>query len=180
MRARKRLTIFALIIALLPVACATKTDKPEDSAEPATVRLEPKAPPPAAASVGSGADHLQGLPPAEYGNRVDWVQALETGEISPLSDLSGEAEMEVLDQDIIMPVKASMMHVRFSHKVHTEWVSCGSCHDGLFELEQGKSDISMAKIIAGESCGVCHGSVAFPIEDCKRCHNVPRDSAEVK
>lgn len=180
MRPRRRFTIFAMIITLLPVACATISDQSEQAAEPATVRLKPKASSPAAAEVSSRADHLQGLPPAEYGNRVDWVQALATGKIEPKGDISGEAEPEVFDMDIVMPVKASMDHVRFSHKIHTQWLTCVSCHAGLFEMEQGTSQISKAKMIAGENCGVCHGSVAFPIEDCKRCHNVPREKARVE
>jgi len=166
-----------MIFALLSVACATISEQSEQEAKPATVRLEPKAPSPAAAEVPSRTDHLQGLPPAEYGNRVDWVQALETGKIEPKGDISAEVEPEVLDLDIVMPVKASMDHVRFSHKIHTQWLTCESCHAGLFEMEQGTSEMSKAKMIAGENCGVCHGSVAFPIDDCKRCHNVPRDKA---
>ena len=177
MRPRTRLTIFAIIIALLPVACATITDQSEEVAKPATVRLKPKVSSPAPAELQSRADYLQGLPPAEYGNRVDWVQALETGKIEPKGDISAEVEPEVLDLDIVMPVKASMDHVRFSHKIHTQWLTCESCHAGLFEMEQGTSEMSKAKMIAGENCGVCHGSVAFPIDDCKRCHNVPRDKA---
>jgi c(7)-type cytochrome triheme protein len=169
-----------MIIALLPVACTTISDQSEEVAKPATVRLKPKAPSPAPAAVPSRADHLLGLPPAEYGNRVDWVQALETGKIEPKGDISGEGEPDVLELDIVMPVKASVDHVRFSHEIHTQWLTCDSCHAGLFEMEQGASEISKAKMIAGENCGVCHGSVAFPIEDCKRCHNVSRDNARVE
>lgn len=181
MRPRTRLTILAIIIALLPAACATITDQSEEVAKPATVRLKPKVPSPAPAELQSRADHLQGLPSADYGNRVDWVQALETGQIKPKAAISGETEPdEVMDLDIIMPVKASMDHVRFSHKIHTQWLTCVSCHAGLFEMEQGTSEISKEKMIAGENCGVCHGRVSFPIDDCKRCHNVPRAGAKVE
>ncbi len=181
MRPRTRFTILAIIIALFPIACTTLSDQSEEAAKPATVRLKPEAASPTAAEVPSRSDHLQGLPPAEYGNRVDWVQALETGKIEPKGDISGgEAEPEVLDLDIVMPVKASMDHVRFSHKIHTQWLTCASCHAGLFEMEQGSSQISKAKMLAGENCGVCHGRVSFPIDDCKRCHNVPRENAKVE
>ena len=30
--------------------------------------------------------------------------------------------------------------------------------------------MTMAEIMAGKKCGVCHGTVAFPVSDCKRCH----------
>ena len=176
MRPRIGWIIFVMIMALIPVACTSLIDQSEEVAKPATVRLQPKTPSPAPAEVPPP-DHLRGLPTAEYGNRVDWVQALETGKILPKSDISGEAEPEVLDLDILMPVKASMDHVRFSHKIHTQWLTCDSCHAGLFEMEQGASQISKAKMIAGENCGVCHGRVSFPLEDCQRCHNVPRENA---
>jgi hypothetical protein len=29
----------------------------------------------------------------------------------------------------------------------------------------------MASILLGEDCGVCHGKVAFPIADCRKCHS---------
>ena len=177
MRPSTGFIIFAMMIALIPVACTNISEQSEEVAKPATVRLQPKTPSPAPTEVIPPADHLRGLPPAEYGNRVDWVQALETGKIVPKSDIAGEAEPEVLDLDILMPVKASMDHVRFSHRIHTQWLTCDICHAGLFEMEQGTSEISKAKMIAGENCGVCHGRVAFPMEDCQRCHNVPRENA---
>jgi hypothetical protein len=30
----------------------------------------------------------------------------------------------------------------------------------------------MQKILDGEQCGVCHGAVAFPLTECRRCHSV--------
>ena len=32
--------------------------------------------------------------------------------------------------------------------------------------------MNMMKIISGQYCGACHGIVAFPLEDCFRCHNI--------
>ena len=33
------------------------------------------------------------------------------------------------------------------------------------------NNISMASILLGEQCGVCHCKVAFPVSDCRRCHS---------
>ena len=30
--------------------------------------------------------------------------------------------------------------------------------------------LRMENILAGESCGVCHLRVAFPLDDCRKCH----------
>jgi len=36
---------------------------------------------------------------------------------------------------------------------------------------KGANQISMASILMGEKCGVCHGKVAFPVSECRRCHS---------
>jgi len=36
----------------------------------------------------------------------------------------------------------------------------------------------MSDIFKGKACGVCHGTVAFPPDQCFRCHNGPRRQAE--
>jgi uncharacterized OB-fold protein len=35
----------------------------------------------------------------------------------------------------------------------------------------------MAAILLGQKCGVCHGKVAFPVSECKRCHSQPKKVA---
>jgi hypothetical protein len=37
-------------------------------------------------------------------------------------------------------------------------------------MKKGANSISMEKIRAGKQCGVCHGTVAFGVERCARCH----------
>jgi hypothetical protein len=34
----------------------------------------------------------------------------------------------------------------------------------------------MFPILSGEKCGRCHGAVAFPLTECRRCHVVMRGS----
>jgi uncharacterized OB-fold protein len=37
----------------------------------------------------------------------------------------------------------------------------------------------MASILMGEKCGVCHGKVAFPVSDCRKCHSQNKKKALV-
>jgi len=106
------------------------------------------------------------------GNRVDWVQSLESGQIDPRYDLQdpGKAPL-IMDLSIIREVKGTMPDVVYSHKQHTEWLDCANCHPAIFIPQKGANPISMASIMMGQQCGVCHGKVAFPISECRRCHS---------
>ncbi len=107
--------------------------------------------------------------------RVNWVELLHQGKIKPLADVEGTVEQFHFDRDIVMLAKGSSVQgVLFSHKIHTEWLSCSNCHPAIFETKRGVNRITMAGISRGESCGVCHMRVAFPIVDCKRCHLVDK------
>lgn len=117
---------------------------------------------------------LRSLPPSISGNYVDWVAALRNGAIRPRARVWSQGQMEVLDQDILLADTKGMPIVTFPHRAHTEWLSCGNCHDWLFKKQAGSTDIKMADIARGRSCGLCHGKVAFPATECFRCHNGPR------
>jgi c(7)-type cytochrome triheme protein len=162
------------LTAMITAACVTTGN--EQIASDSTVRSQPVAAtsqssPPVTVASTAGRAHLQGLPADPFGNRVDWVQALRQGKIHPKANVLGNIEQLTVDMDIIMPVKGSMGNVLYSHKAHTEWLTCNNCHPALFNMAKGTSNISMAAIARGESCGVCHGKVAFPVDDCKRCHS---------
>jgi c(7)-type cytochrome triheme protein len=75
-----------------------------------------------------------------------------------------------MDLNIVREVKGSMPDVVFPHKPHTEWLDCSSCHPAIFIPQKGANQISMASIMLGQKCGVCHGRVAFPISECRLCH----------
>ena len=112
------------------------------------------------------------LTKGKSGNRVDWVKSLENGEISPRFDrLSDEAKPIIMDLNIIREVKGSMPDVVYPHKQHTEWLDCSNCHPAIFIPQKGANQISMASILLGQKCGVCHGKVAFPVSECRRCHS---------
>lgn len=117
------------------------------------------------------------LPPdfPTIGNQVDWVRALNNGVIQPIDNLYDETTVQRLDLDIIMPNTGEMPRVRFPHKAHTDWLDCSNCHDKVFQPKAGVNGTNMFAILAGELCGKCHGAVAFPLTECRRCHSIPLD-----
>ena len=124
---------------------------------------------------------FNGLPPSTDGNRIDWVKALDQGHIAPWVDLEDpEAEPFTMDLVIVREVKGSMPDVVYPHLQHTEWLDCTNCHDDIFVPEKGQNQISMAAILLGQKCGVCHGKVAFPISDCRRCHSKPKTEDQLR
>lgn len=59
----------------------------------------------------------------------------------------------------------------FPHKSHTSWLTCSNCHPEIFNIKKKTTKhFEMKMNLAGEFCGVCHLTVAFPMNDCKRCH----------
>lgn len=109
------------------------------------------------------------------GNRVDWVKTLAEGKIAPRFDRNDpNAKPMVMDLNIVREVKGSMPDVVYPHKQHTEWLDCSNCHPAIFVPQKGANQISMAAILLGQKCGVCHGKVAFPVSDCRRCHSKPK------
>lgn len=119
----------------------------------------------------------KGLPRTRFGNRVDWVKAIDDGLLRPRWDrLNSAEEPFVMDLDIVRPVKASMPDVVFPHRQHTEWLFCSNCHPAIFVPQAGSNQINMSAILLGQKCGVCHGKVAFPITTatCTKCHSKPK------
>ena len=125
----------------------------------------------------SAFDHL---PKSKSGNYVDWVKALDEKKIEPRFDRNDPAVQPiVMDLNIVREVKGSMPNVVYPHKQHTEWLDCSNCHPAIFIPQKGANNISMAAILLGEKCGVCHGKVAFPVSECRRCHSQPKKKAAV-
>jgi c(7)-type cytochrome triheme protein len=125
-------------------------------------------------------DSFSSLPKGKSGNYVDWVKALSGGDIQPRYDkLDPDAKPVVIDLNIVREVKGSMPNVVYPHKQHTEWLECSNCHPKIFIPQKGANNMSMAAILLGEGCGVCHGKVAFPVSECRRCHSQPKPPENV-
>ena len=101
------------------------------------------------------------------------MEALQQHAINPREGLVATATMQLLDGDVVMKNTATMPHVRFPHRVHTQWLHCRNCHETVFKSTRGANPMTMLEMLRGERCGLCHGAVAFPLSDCSRCHSVP-------
>ena len=116
-----------------------------------------------------------------FGNHVNWVTALENKLIEPRYDrVDPKAQPVIMDLNIVREVKGSMPDVVYPHKQHTEWLDCSNCHPAIFIPQKGANQISMASILMGQQCGVCHGKVAFPVSECRRCHSRKKTSSTAK
>ncbi|MDH3658966.1 MAG: hypothetical protein OEU92_02875 [Alphaproteobacteria bacterium] len=132
---------------------------------------------PALPYLQSPAEAFELLPQSELGNRVDWMTALRSGKIQPWASLSAGAAHDAdgqddeLDLDVVMSNTGDLPPVTFSHASHTALLDCGSCHPALIEPLRATNRHPMVAMVEGESCGFCHGSVAFPLADCAACHH---------
>jgi c(7)-type cytochrome triheme protein len=118
------------------------------------------------------------FPKSNAGNRIDWVKALAENRIQPRYDrLDPNAVPALMDLNIVREVKGSMPDVVYPHKQHTEWLDCSNCHPAIFIPQKGANQISMAAILLGQKCGVCHGKVAFPVSECRLCHSKNKTAA---
>ena len=118
------------------------------------------------------------LSKSNTGNRVDWVKSLDEQSIKPRSDRNDPSVAPmVMDMNIVREVKGSMPDVVYPHKQHTQWLDCSNCHPAIFIPQKGANQISMASILLGQKCGVCHGKVAFPVSECRRCHSKSKPGA---
>jgi len=136
---------------------------------------------PGAALLQTPKTAFQDLPKSKSGNYIDWVKALDEKKINPRYDrIDPNAVPVVMDLNIVREVKGSMPNVVYPHKQHTEWLDCSNCHPAIFIPQKGANDISMAAILLGEKCGVCHGKVAFPVSECRRCHSQKKEKGTTK
>ncbi|MBI4685658.1 MAG: hypothetical protein HY755_10720 [Nitrospirae bacterium] len=116
---------------------------------------------------------LQGkLPRSKFGNEIDWGKALNDGLIKPKDSLSDKTRTIVHDK--ILTLKAEMSGISpavFPHKTHEQWLDCANCHPEIFNIKKKTTkNLKMANMLKGEACAICHLRVAFPLNDCKRCH----------
>jgi c(7)-type cytochrome triheme protein len=112
------------------------------------------------------------LPKSKFGNEIDWSKALDDGLISPKDSLSGGTR-EIVNIKVFT-LKAEMSGISsavFPHKTHEQWLDCSSCHPDLFNIKKKTTQsLRMSNMVRGESCAVCHLRIAFPLDDCRRCH----------
>lgn len=109
---------------------------------------------------------------SDYGDRINWVASLRKGAVAPRTYLKTESKEPSFDRELSLEAEwVQFPPAIFPHKAHTEWLACDNCHPEIFNIKKRTTKhFSMPLILKGEFCGVCHLSVAFPMNDCKRCH----------
>jgi c(7)-type cytochrome triheme protein len=147
--------------------------EPATETAPAPPAVDPASP---AAAVLQQPAEAFGTLPRDARGKPDWVRALREGAIQPRAEVRGAGEpTQTLDLDIVMKNTAQMPWVRFPHGAHTQWLACGNCHDALFAPKAAANPTTMTRILQGQSCGTCHGTVAFTaLYTCERCHSEPQ------
>jgi len=121
------------------------------------------------------------LPKDKAGNYVDWTKAWEKGDINPRYSFEKPDQQPMpMQLNIVRQVKGSTPDVLFPHKAHTMWLDCSNCHPKVFVPKKGANSMSMAQIILGKGCGMCHGKVAFPVSECRRCHSQTKSDGDTK
>lgn len=116
---------------------------------------------------------LSTLPRARFGNGIDWSRALAAGLIQPARYLAVKpAEDMSFSETLTLEAEwSNIPPAIFPHKKHSAWLDCNTCHPDIFNIKKKTTKhFAMTKILNGQFCGVCHLKVAFPIEDCRRCH----------
>jgi c(7)-type cytochrome triheme protein len=119
-------------------------------------------------------EELKDLPKATYGDQINWVKALRKKLIAPQQSIWNENYEPIpYQQNMKLEPEWRMIKTRasFPHQKHTEWLDCADCHPDIFNIKKkGTKMFRMNYIVNGKFSGVCHLTVAFPIQDCKRCH----------
>jgi c(7)-type cytochrome triheme protein len=117
------------------------------------------------------------LPSSKFGNEIDWVKALTQGLIKPKKSLSSNYVPMMLDRKLTLQAELTgIPPAVFSHKIHTMQLDCTNCHEDIFNIKKKTTaHFLMSRILNNEFCGVCHLKIAFPLNDCKRCHPGMRD-----
>ena len=119
------------------------------------------------------------FPRSEFGSGIDWSEALRRKLINPQSFLKNSSQDLPFDKSFSLDAGWDMIPPAvFSHKSHTAWLDCSNCHPDIFNIKKKTTQhFSMMYILRGQFCGYCHRTVAFPMNDCKRCHPSNKDES---
>jgi c(7)-type cytochrome triheme protein len=104
---------------------------------------------------------------------LNWVQALDLGLIKPSpSILEKDYQAVAYKKELDIPANWALIPpAAFHHDKHMQWLDCGDCHPGIFNVKvKSTMHFEMRYILEGKFCGVCHLNIAFPLNNCKRCH----------
>ena len=107
--------------------------------------------------------------PKDYKDDADWSAAITQGIVRPRPGDDPKAMLATaFKYDFIIANDNPKNEGYFPHSSHTQWLGCKNCHTRIYPFRRNPA--TMKEMRSGESCGVCHGSVAFSLKQCKRCH----------
>ncbi len=117
------------------------------------------------------------MPKDRFGG-LDGEKAEAELRLRPEDDLEGVSIKRAPiknEKEIQIPSRGAWMSdVLFSHPKHSVWNGCEVCHPDIYPITKaGVLKFTMFQITEGQSCGVCHDKVAFPLADCGKCHTKP-------
>lgn len=108
-----------------------------------------------------------------FGNRINWAGAVISERLKPVVSIYRPEEKPMIYEKKL-ELQAEWAYVPaavFPHDVHSRLLDCSSCHPDIFNIKKkGTEHFQMGYILEGRFCGVCHLTVAFPMDDCHRCH----------
>lgn len=117
----------------------------------------------------------EGKIPVDKYKFIDWLELERRGVFKPVLSLDEDFKDEIRDNMILFETTSDFVqNVLFSHKVHSTWIKCATCHPALFKDELAGNNVKMLEISRGRFCGHCHGKVSFTFADCLRCHTQPK------
>lgn len=109
-----------------------------------------------------------------FGNGINWVEAQRVGMIRPATYLKRKSQSKIsFNRTFFFPSRGTEVipPALFPHGAHVAWLDCSNCHPDLFSTKQKSTkELTMDEIAKGNFCGVCHLTVAFPVNDCNGCH----------
>ncbi|NTV13915.1 MAG: hypothetical protein HGA96_08315 [Desulfobulbaceae bacterium] len=115
----------------------------------------------------------QNLPKDTFGNRMNWAGAILNERLSLVASIFRPSE-KPLSYSKKLVLQAEWAYVPaavFPHDIHSRLLDCSNCHPDIFNIKKkGTEHFQMNYILEGRFCGVCHLTVAFPMDDCHRCH----------
>ncbi|MDA8173318.1 MAG: hypothetical protein M0018_01865 [Nitrospiraceae bacterium] len=112
------------------------------------------------------------FPKAGHGNHIDWTEAVRHRLIKPVHFLHDRPPRGFPTRNLVLQAEWSgVPPAIFPHTIHRFWLDCNNCHPDPFNIKKkGTPGSNMMAYLNGKFCGVCHGKVSFPLQDCRRCH----------
>ena len=119
-------------------------------------------------------DKFANFPSTRFGNKINWSAAARKKLITPKKSLRENTDETPASFNKLLKLEADWNNIPpavFPHDKHNYWLDCSSCHPDIFNIKKKTTKhFSMMYLLQGKFCGACHLKIAFPMDDCKRCH----------